>query len=609
MNATDFLTALWGPTPAGLIHLWQLADKRSFYVRSPEAATAFDGKSDVYCGVALAHQDHGPHRRTRNDQALGIPGLWLDIDINGGPENKTGAAGDVVKATALAHALLEPTVIVNSGYGLHAWWLLDDPWIFASKDEQQQAALVAARWQQAHRERAGYAVDATHDLARLLRLPGTKNAKGGQSKPVTVVQSDGPRYDFATIAQAVQHIAITAPAETDLPEVVVGSPTDDTLIRDLIANSPMFAKTWRHDRPDRRTWSMSEYDLALCVIAARTGRTDQQLADLISAHRSAHGSLKGLREDYVARTIRKARTVVETPEEPDPNTSGNNGTLSAEAWADVIVAGLQSTDDDCIPLPWPRLNDDLDGGIFPGEVCLVGGFTSHGKSLVVDQIADHAAGEGRSVHLYMTEMTAYRRGLRLLARRTGISFRTLKRRELTPDHWDLVMRELNLLNYGCSIVSDWSIDQVVSHIRANRWDMAIIDLIHGFAYRDAAELSATSSALVRAAKGAEHQTAIVAAAHLNDQQMRDARSPARPRPGMHSLKGSTSLKQDADLVMFVWRQDTDDGIPSQNGELWFAKSRDSGFGGIRVQLNPARMIFEEADWNDEDDTVWHGRAA
>jgi replicative DNA helicase len=64
--------------------------------------------------------------------------------------------------------------------------------------------------------------------------------------------------------------------------------------------------------------------------------------------------------------------------------------------------------------------------------------------------------------------------------------------------------------------------------------------------------------------------------HLNDAQMRDSRSPARPKPGLHSLKGATSIKQRADTVMFTWLQDDDDGIPTDFGEVWIAKARNGG---------------------------------
>jgi replicative DNA helicase len=246
-------------------------------------------------------------------------------------------------------------------------------------------------------------------------------------------------------------------------------------------------------------------------------------------------------------------------------------------------------------MPFDKLTRALDGGLRPGELCLVAGYTSHGKSILVDQIADSAASAGRKVHLYMTEMTAYQRGLRLLSRRARLPFRQLKRRDLTSEHWTAILTELSTLPYGCSIVSDWTVDEMVDHIRENQWDLAVVDLVHGFHYTDERELSKTSSALMRATKGSTTSThagtAIVAAAHLNDGQMRDQRTPVRPRPGLHSIKGSSSLKQDADVVMFVWQIDDEDGRPTGEGAVWIAKSRQGEMDAVEVRLDTAWMQF------------------
>jgi len=74
----------------------------------------------------------------------------------------------------------------------------------------------------------------------------------------------------------------------------------------LLANAITFRRTWEHRR-DRR-WSLSEYDLSLASFAAAVGWSDQEIADLIVAHRRKYGETrKGLRVDYLRRTIAKAR--------------------------------------------------------------------------------------------------------------------------------------------------------------------------------------------------------------------------------------------------------------------------------------------------------------
>lgn len=602
MNSAEFLTQLWGPHPPGLILTWELRTKHSTYLKSPAGATGIQpGAPDIYTGVGLSHTDHGKTRRTPNDKIVAIAGLWADIDVNGGPDQKTGAAPDRDTARELAQEIAEPTILVDSGYGLQAWWLFDGgPWRFSTYGEQRLAARAAAQWQKLHRDKAGFGLDYTHDLARILRLPGTTNAKGGQRATVTVIET-GPRHErdeLLEIAGSAGDVdtGYAIGGETRTVDVSCRPDTPPARLGELQRSSPRFRKTWDHQRDDLP--SMSEQDMALCSIAALAGWTDQELADLIVHHRETHHDPKARRADYVRRTVAKVRGTKE-PDEPTPaKANGRVGTFTAEAWADQIVNGLQAKDSGAIALPFPALTDALDGGIRPGDLCLVAGWTSHGKSILVDQIADDAARQGRSVHLYLTEMTAYQRGLRLLARRAHIPFSKLKRRDLDKEQWAKAALALKDLPYGCSIVADWTVEDVVAHIRENQWDVAVVDLVHGFHYQDERDLSKTSSALVRAAKASsasgEHPgTAIVCAAHLNDGQMRDQRSPRRPRPGLHSIKGSSALKQDADIVMFVYREDDEDGAPGSEGSVWLAKARDGELTGVKVQLDVARLEFIE----------------
>lgn len=591
MNSVEFLTELWGETPPGFVLLWWLQGKRSAYIERPVTLLPARGEPDLYTGVGLAHKDHGAQRRTKNADVCAIAGLWADIDINGGPDNKTGANETLDQAIETAQLLAEPTIIVSSGYGLQAWWLFEDgPWRFANLAEQQQAARAAAQWQKLLRDQGGHGLDYTHDLARVLRLPGTTNAKGGQSKIVAVL-GQGPRHardELLEIASAAGEIS-TGSSTSAVGPVAVRTPQGG-LIAGLTARSPRFARTWRHERDE--LGSMSEIDLSLASIAALAGCTDQQIADVIAAHRAAHDDVKGARVDYLRRTVAKARSVPEVP--PELLVEAKRGSYSPGEWATAIRESLTADRSRAVPGPFRALNIAMHGGLAPGDVALIAAYTSHGKSILVDMWADTAAAAGKSVHLYLTEMTAAQRGFRLLSRRTGISFRKFRLAdELTRADWALIDAELALLPYGVSVVSDWSVQDVVADILASRRDLCVVDLIHGFDYTDERDLSRTSSEIVRAAKASD--SAILCAAHLNDGQVRDQRSAKRPMPGLASIKGASSLKQDADVVIFVWREDSEDGTPKEDGEaaVWIAKNRNGALIKVSVRLDPASMTFKE----------------
>jgi len=75
------------------------------------------------------------------------------------------------------------------------------------------------------------------------------------------------------------------------------------------SESPLFCQTWRRKRTDLADPSQSGYDLSLATIAVLRGWTDQEVAKLIIAVRREHNEKpeKALREDYIRRTIAKAK--------------------------------------------------------------------------------------------------------------------------------------------------------------------------------------------------------------------------------------------------------------------------------------------------------------
>lgn len=318
-DPAQFLAALWGDHPPGLIPLWRMADKTSLYLHSPLGAAGLTGAADVFVGVATTARDRGRRGRVKAHETAALAGMWLDVDINGGPDGKHGAAPTLDHALALVERVVVPTIVVNSGYGLHAWWLLDEPWIFANSYDRGLAAQAAHQWQALHDAIAyyqGWTVDHTHDLARVLRLPGTCNTKGGLSAPVTVLDATGPRYrrsEILDLAATAGPVATTPCAGQNTAATVTVTARDDAAapakLDALVYNSPEFAAALAH-RGHGDDWSLSQWDLSLASQAANAGWTNQEIADLITWHRRTHAHMtqkRGTSAYYLKVTIGKAR--------------------------------------------------------------------------------------------------------------------------------------------------------------------------------------------------------------------------------------------------------------------------------------------------------------
>jgi hypothetical protein len=272
---------------------------------SYEAADHPAGADDLYTCVALTFPKRAATSagRPKAEHSVGIAGAWLDID-----------APDLHLARSVAYAVAEPTLLVDSGHGLHAWWLFDKPWQFQSTQDRADAATLAWQWQQHHRNLTGVKLDATHDLARLMRLPTTINTKGGGRAPVELIAATHHRYTIDDI-RATAAAAGPAPHAGTSPAGAGGSTTTinttDTLpaeTLDALLDDPDFHAAWTHT--GHLLWTISEWDMSIASQLHHAGVTDdQQIANILCAHRRHWNPAdpKATRPDYLARTITKAR--------------------------------------------------------------------------------------------------------------------------------------------------------------------------------------------------------------------------------------------------------------------------------------------------------------
>jgi hypothetical protein len=208
------LRALWPGSLHGYLLLWLRDSKRSLSFPAADlddvaaAATKHSVYTDVYLGCGLSPTDNGPDHRCKAAEVVAIPGLWADVDIAGPAHKGKGLPPDLDVAWSVINDMpLPPSLVVNSGHGLQPWWLLPAPWVFAGGGERDDAASLVQEWQGRLHEiaaRKKWTLDSTHDLARILRLPGTLNRKCEPVVPVTVDMPPAVRrYDARQLRDAL----------------------------------------------------------------------------------------------------------------------------------------------------------------------------------------------------------------------------------------------------------------------------------------------------------------------------------------------------------------------------------------------------------------------
>ena len=326
MTPHEFLDQLWAEKPSDLfILIWTLQDKRSRWFQKVEeaAAAVAETPQDVYVGVGLSLRDYGPSRRCPSEEIACIAGLWADFDLQSVAHAQKSLPKTIDEALGLVPKEFPPTLVIATGNGAHAWWLFKEPWILEDAAERGRAAGLVHRWQTLLQDSAlqrGWAFDRLSDLARVLRIPGTVNAKDPASlKPVALDSQTGRRYNPSDFDDLLSGIVVpvasprqpSSAAQNALTVNPNATVPEERLSRWMEADL-RFRNTWLRQRHDLKDQSQSGYDLALADFGVEAGLPDQEIVDLLVHHRRIHGQRQRTRLDYFERTIAKAREHAET---------------------------------------------------------------------------------------------------------------------------------------------------------------------------------------------------------------------------------------------------------------------------------------------------------
>jgi len=183
-------------------YLWVLPDRRSTWGPAGDLPPVPAGPFDVYFGVhptirippANSRGEAAPPERVRAQipYIAAINCLFAEFDA---------AQFLDAKDRVMAHIgglPQSPSVVIDSGGGYHAYWLLSETFYLDSPDARERAMRVQTAWV----EHVGGDTGAK-DLARVLRLPGTMNYKYKPPRPVQFARVHFDRlYDLGELARA-----------------------------------------------------------------------------------------------------------------------------------------------------------------------------------------------------------------------------------------------------------------------------------------------------------------------------------------------------------------------------------------------------------------------
>lgn len=293
---------------------------------------------------------------------------------------------------------------------------------------------------------------------------------------------------------------------------------------------------------------------------------------------------------------------------------------------EMISAAYQGDDGGVLRTGLAAL-DSIVPGFYPGELILLGGRPSMGKSAVASCIATRAAKAGKGVCIASLEMTPESMAMRIVSEATadhgaGVSYSAMRKGDMTEDQIRTVLtvtqRDLADLPIQFLPPSYRDIGAIYAGVKqvqrrlGGNLGLVVVDylgLIRGDGRSRYEEITNISIAL----KGLALQLKVPVLAL--SQLSRAVESRDDKRPQLSDLRESGQLEQDADTVLFCYRdeyylererpdpedielhakwQDARDRARNRL-EIVVAKQRQGEIGTAHMMFNPAlNVIWDEA---------------
>jgi replicative DNA helicase len=267
------------------------------------------------------------------------------------------------------------------------------------------------------------------------------------------------------------------------------------------------------------------------------------------------------------------------------------GPMLQDTLEKIEELGTRGGDITGVPTGFRDLDKKL-AGLHPANLVVIAARPSMGKSSLAINMAQHVAEQGEPVALFTLEMSREEVVQRILSSMASVDSHRLRTGQLTPEMWQRVARESSRL-YEMPFFVDDSADLTVTAIRAKcrrlkrkhkKIGLVVVDymqLMQGPARSDnrQQEIAEISRSLKNLAR--ELEVPVVALSQLNRQL--EQRENKRPRLG--DLRESGAIEQDADVVLFIYRDEAyDQNNPETRGlaEVMVAKHRAGATGTVMM---------------------------
>ena len=248
---------------------------------------------------------------------------------------------------------------------------------------------------------------------------------------------------------------------------------------------------------------------------------------------------------------------------------------------------------------------DLDyklSGLQPSDLVLVAARPSMGKTAFVLNIAQHVAfRQNKCVAIFSLEMSKEQLVNRLFALEAHVDVQLIRSGNLKDTDWEKLIEGAGIIGKSDLIIDDTSgisVSELRSKCRKYKMerglDLIIIDylqLMSGSTVRRNESRQQEISEISRALKGIarELDVPVIALSQLS----RAVEQRPNKRPMLSDLRESGAIEQDADVVMFIYRDDyyNPDTKDKNIAEIIIGKQRNGPIGTVRLAWIPQYTRF------------------
>ncbi len=245
--------------------------------------------------------------------------------------------------------------------------------------------------------------------------------------------------------------------------------------------------------------------------------------------------------------------------------------------------------------------DKLTAGLQAGELIVIAGRPSMGKSTLAVNIAENAAiGAKVPTAIFSMEMPSQQLAFRMISSLGRVDQTHLRTGKFPDEDWSRINTAVQLMSDAPIFIDDSaSLSPTEIRARARRLKrehglgLIVVDYlqlmqVHGSKENRATEISEISRSLKALAK--ELELPIIALSQLN----RSVEQRTDKRPVMSDLRESGAIEQDADLIVFIYREEVYNQDTPRKGiaDISIAKQRNGPIGDFPLTFVGRFTKFE-----------------